>query len=289
MIPPKYADVMKPANDLFGKDFPIGVNKLEVKSKAANGTNFTVNGTRNISSGGITAELTAKTSNLLKNTTITEKLNTSNVFTLELESENSFAKGLKVDAAGSVSLVAGGKGPSLKSNVFFKQDNIHFHLNSDLLNGPVVSSNAILSQNGVLAGAEISYDFAKAQLKSTNLLVGYAASDYNAVVQTSNSFNLVTAAVFQRIQPGVLETASRATVNLDQKAQNSFAKMEVGAKYNLDKTSFIKAKVASDGNMGLAYSQLLRPGVTALFAASANLNNLTESKNTIGFSLTFSA
>ncbi|OMJ16280.1 Mitochondrial outer membrane protein porin [Smittium culicis] len=287
MIPPKYADVMKPANDMFGKDFPIGVDKLEVKTKAANGTAFTVTGSRSSATGGINAEFTAKTSNLLKNLTITDKINTNNQFTVELESDNAFAKGLKIDAASVISLAGDGKAPSLKSNLFFKQDNLHFHLSSDLLNGPVVSSNAIVAQNGFLVGAEVSYDFAKANVKASNLLVGYAASDYNAVIQTSNTFNNVTAAVFQRIRPGVLDTASRATVNLNQKADAAFAKMEVAAKYSLDKTSFVKAKVASDGNLGLAYSQIIRPGVTALFAASANLGNLPESKNLVGFSLTF--
>jgi hypothetical protein len=37
MIPPKYGDIGKSANDLLGKDFPFGQVKLEVKTTAANG------------------------------------------------------------------------------------------------------------------------------------------------------------------------------------------------------------------------------------------------------------
>ena len=36
-IPPKYSDIGKSCADLFNKDYPIGVAKLEVKTTASNG------------------------------------------------------------------------------------------------------------------------------------------------------------------------------------------------------------------------------------------------------------
>ncbi len=36
-IPATYSDIGKSASDLFGKDFPVGVFKLESKSTAPNG------------------------------------------------------------------------------------------------------------------------------------------------------------------------------------------------------------------------------------------------------------
>ncbi|PVU98160.1 hypothetical protein BB559_001749 [Furculomyces boomerangus] len=282
MIPPKYSDVCKPSNDLLGKDYPIGIDKLEIKSKSSNGTEFNVNGARNVDSGAINGEFSIKFSEPKYNLKITDKLNTSNMFTTEIESDNYFGKGLKIDAVGSASLVSAKR--SLRSNIFYKQDNIFAHVSADILNGPTVTSDLVVSQNGFMAGAEFGYDVGKSALKSTNILFGYAGFDYNAVVNSSNSFNTITATVYQRVKPGVLETSFRAVCNLDK--ENS-VKAEVGTKYNLDKTAFIKAKIGNEGKLGLAYSQEIRQGVTALVAAQVDVNNLAENKHKLGFSLLF--
>ena len=60
VAPPKYADIGKSVNDLLSKDYPVGYSKLEVKTTAANGVNFTVAGNQDSKSGAIAAELKTK-------------------------------------------------------------------------------------------------------------------------------------------------------------------------------------------------------------------------------------
>ena len=48
MAPPSYADIGKQARDVFGKGYHFGLVKLEVKSKSANGIEFTAGGNSTI-------------------------------------------------------------------------------------------------------------------------------------------------------------------------------------------------------------------------------------------------
>jgi voltage-dependent anion channel protein 2 len=36
-VPPSFSDIGKPANDLLGKDYPVGTAKLEVNTTTSNG------------------------------------------------------------------------------------------------------------------------------------------------------------------------------------------------------------------------------------------------------------
>lgn len=60
MIPPKFSEIGKSASDLLSKDIPVGVTKLEVKTTASGGMQFSVNGNQDAKSGAITAELKQK-------------------------------------------------------------------------------------------------------------------------------------------------------------------------------------------------------------------------------------
>jgi voltage-dependent anion channel protein 2 len=81
VVPVKFGDIGKAANDLLGKDYPVGQVKLEVKTFATNGVvsiaftksfvasmlncscfvqNFTVNGNKDNKSGAIFGELKTK-------------------------------------------------------------------------------------------------------------------------------------------------------------------------------------------------------------------------------------
>jgi voltage-dependent anion channel protein 2 len=42
-IPPSFSDIGKPANDLLGKDYPVGTAKLEVNTTTSNGIVLAIN------------------------------------------------------------------------------------------------------------------------------------------------------------------------------------------------------------------------------------------------------
>ncbi|KAK5668772.1 Mitochondrial porin [Batrachochytrium dendrobatidis] len=59
-VPPNFSDIGKSANDLLGKDYPVGSAKLEVNTTTPNGIKFTVTGNKDNKSGLIGSDLKAK-------------------------------------------------------------------------------------------------------------------------------------------------------------------------------------------------------------------------------------
>lgn len=74
----------------------------------------------------------------------------------------------------------------------------------------------------------------------------------------------------------------------DKKSSANVA-IEVGTKYNLDKSSFLKAKVNNAGILGLGFSQTLRDGVKLGLGGSFDTARLNENVHKLGFSLTLEA
>ncbi|OMH81778.1 Voltage-dependent anion-selective channel protein 2 [Zancudomyces culisetae] len=284
MIPPKYSDVLKPVNDLIGKDFPTGFEKLEIKTKTSNGVKFTVSGTRNQSNGIINGEISGKYFDAPRNVTYTETFNTGSMYSLQIESENNFAKGLKVEVKGSASINSTKHG--LESSAQYKCDDVFATLNSVMVGkAPHVSSSLVMHRGGFLVGTEMRMNPAARQLETVDALVGYTAPDFRAAVQTRGTFSFLTAAFHQNVTPGVLEVAARSTYDLKNSDKNVTA--EVAAKYNLDNTTFVKARINNNGHMGLSYSQSLRPGVTAVVGALVDVNGLGENNHKLGAHITF--
>ncbi|KAJ1912626.1 Mitochondrial porin [Mycoemilia scoparia] len=288
MIPPKYADVIKPVKDLFGKDYPVGFTKLEVKTKSVTGVNFTVNGAQDIKSGAILGELKAKYTDNANGLVITDSWNTKQVVSLQVEAENNLAKGLKLDVLGTSTLDASKY--SLSSNIQYKQDNIFSTARFDLLNGPAVTADVTVSRQGVIAGAEIGYDLVNGAVTKTNTTLAYAGPDYVTALQLNDAFGTLSASFYQRVSSQV-EAGARATYDLKKggEAKENNVVAEVGAKYSLDKSANVKAKVNNFGILGLSFTQALRPGVSLTLASLVDTTRFGENAHKLGASLTFEA
>ncbi|KAJ1674707.1 Mitochondrial porin, partial [Spiromyces aspiralis] len=224
MIPPKYSDVLKPINDLFGKDYPVGVAKLEVKTKTVTGVNFTVNGAQDLKSGAIVGELKTKYADSASGLVFTESWNTKQLVTAQVEAENNLAKGLKLDVIGSSTLDASKY--ALASNIQYKQDNIFTTAKFDLLNGPALTADVTVSRQGAIAGAEIGYNLVNGTVSKTNTTFAYAGPDYIAAVQVNDAFGVLSASFYQRVSAQV-EAGARAIYDL--KKPEGSAKEQVSA------------------------------------------------------------
>ena len=86
--------------------------------------------------------------------------------------------------------------------------------------------------------------------------------------------------IFHDVRPGV---KAAATFGWQGDGATSLG---VAAKYNLDDTAFVKAKVDNKLNLGLAYVQTIRRGVTLGLSANLAANNLTSGGHQLGVSLT---
>ncbi|TPX32768.1 hypothetical protein SeMB42_g07578 [Synchytrium endobioticum] len=275
-----YSDIGKSASDLLSKDFPIGSAKLEISSLASNGAKFTVLGSKDNKTNAIAGEFKSKYTVKPQGLTLTEAWTTGNVLSVDVESADFFAKGLKLNLATAVLPASGQR--NAKFNAEYRQSHFYSRTFCDLTR-PTITEDVVVAHDGILAGGEFSYDIAGRKISRYNAALGYIGPDYAVSLHASNAFGSFTAAYFHKVRSD-LEVGAKATWN---RGTDSTVAIEAGSKWVLDRESFIKAKVDSTGRLGLGYSQLLRPGVKLGLGASFDTAGVKADAHKMGVSLTF--
>lgn len=231
--------------------------------------------------------------------TLTQTWNTLNALDTKIEINDTIAKGLKAEILGSFAPATQKKGA--KVNLHFKQPNFHGRAFFDLLKGPTATVDAVIGQDGFLAGATAGYDVQKAAITSYSAAVGYAAPTYSAAITASDNLSVFSASYYHKVNSQV-EAGAKAT--WDSKNTNSVG-LEVASKYRLDPLSFAKvtrlhvasfwflltqglqAKINDRGVAAVAYNVVLRPGATLGLGASFDTQKLEQATHKIGTSFIF--
>ncbi|KAJ3288600.1 Mitochondrial porin [Borealophlyctis nickersoniae] len=278
-VPPAFSDLGKQTNDLLGKDFPVGHAKLEINTTTPNGIKFTVIGAKDNKTGAIASELKTKYTDKLRGVTFTESWTTSNILSAQLELADSIAKGLKVDLNASLLPAKGTK--NARAGVEYKQDYIFTRTAVDLFRGPTLHGDAVVGNEGFLAGGEVAYDVADARVTKYNAAFGYVAPEYNVTLNALNAFSTFSASYFHRVNRDV-EAGAKATW---AKASDT-VHVEVGTKYVLDRDAFLKAKIDNRGQLGLGYTQVLRQGIKLSLGGLFDTTRLHENVHKVGLALT---
>lgn len=169
--------------------------------------------------------------------TATQVWTTQNVLDTKLEFDNNITKGLKLEALGQFVPASGSYGA--KTNIFFKQPNLHARAFFDLLRGPTASVDVVIGQQGFLVGGEAGYDVQKAALTRYSMTVGYSHPVYSAAITASNNLSVFSAGYYQKVNSQV-EAGAKAT--WDSKSSSSSVGLEVASKYIIDPTSFMKVR-----------------------------------------------
>ncbi|ORZ34892.1 eukaryotic porin/Tom40 [Catenaria anguillulae PL171] len=283
MPPIVFSDIGKAASDLLGKDFPVGSIKLETKTTASNGVNFTVSGAKDNKTGGIAGELKTKYADKARGLTLTETWTTSNVLSAEVELADSLTKGLKLNLLGSLLPHAGTK--NAKVSLEYKQDALATRSSIDLFKGPIATADLALNHDGILFGAETAYDLASGNVTKYNFAFGYATREYAMALHAANKLDTFAGSYFHKVNKE-LEAGGRATWDRKSGANVS---LELAAKYALDKDAFVKAKIDNAGKLGLGYTQVLRPGVKASLGGVFDTTRLGENVHKVGMSIVLDA
>jgi voltage-dependent anion channel protein 2 len=168
--------------------------------------------------------------------TLTQSWNTVNALDTKIELNDTIAKGLKAELLGSFLPATQAKGAKL--NLHFKQANFHGRAFFDLLKGPTANVDAVIGQDGFLAGASAGYDVQKAAITNYSAAVGYATSGYTASITATNNLSVFAAAYYHKVNAQV-EAGAKAT--WDSKSGNQVG-LEVASKYRLDPLSFAKVR-----------------------------------------------
>ncbi|EPE36840.1 outer mitochondrial membrane protein porin [Glarea lozoyensis ATCC 20868] len=213
--------------------------------------------------------------------TVTQTWNTANALDTKIELKDALVKGLKAEVFGTFLPEKSAKGA--KFNLHFQQSNFHGRAFFDLLKGPTASVDAVIGQDGFLAGAAAGYDVQKAAITNYSAAIGYTNPLYTASVTATNNLSVFSAAYYHKVNSQV-EAGAKATY--DSKSGGPVG-LEVASKYRLDPVSFAKVKINDRGVAALAYNVLLRPGVTLGLGASLDTQKLDQATHKIGTSFTF--
>jgi len=268
---------------LLSKDFyHLSAAALEIKSNTPNNVAFKVTG-KSTHEGATSGLLEGKYTDKPTGLTLTQSWNTVNALDTKIELNDTIAKGLKAELLGS--FLPATQKYGAKVNLHFKQANFHGRAFFDLLKGPTANVDAVIGQDGFLAGASAGYDVQKAAITNYSAAIGYSAPQYTAAITAANNLSIFSASYYHKVNSQV-EAGAKAT--WDSKAGNQVG-LEVASKYRLDPVSFAKLKINDRGVAAVAYNVLLRPGVTLGLGASFDTQKLDQATHKIGTSFTFEA
>ncbi|XP_013401327.1 voltage-dependent anion-selective channel protein 2 [Lingula anatina] len=279
-VPPCFADLGKDARDVFSKKYNFGFFKIETSTKTKSNVEFKVEGSSNHDTGNVFGTFETKYKWADPGITVKEKWNTDNMLSTDITIEDQLLEGLKLTLDGSFAPVSGKKSAKIKAA--YKRDYINLNCDVDLgFAGPTVHGAAVLGYSGWLAGAQISFDTANSKLVKNTFAAGYKKDDFqiHTTVTDASEFG---GSLYQKISKD-LETA----VSLNWSSGTNTTRLNLGAAYTLDNGAKVRAKVNNLSQIGMAYSQELRDGVTLNLSSMIDAKNFNSGGHKVGLGLEF--
>ncbi|XP_002167561.1 voltage-dependent anion-selective channel protein 2 [Hydra vulgaris] len=282
MAPQKFDDLGKEARDLIQKNFHFGVFKLEAKTKAKNGVEFTAEGSHTTDTGNVAGSLETKFKYADYGLTFSEKWSTDNVIATTISIDNKIAQGVKVDFDTTFAPVTGKKSAKVKSA--YAHENLHATTDIDFdFAGPTVHGSAVFAYKGFHAGYQASFNSANSKLTSNNVCLAYKNGDLVIHSGVADASKFVGSVHHQ-----INEQLAAAALLRWTSGQNATS-FTVAAKYDIDKDTFLKTKINNDLHLGLSYVQKLRPGVQLTLSSLINAKSFEQGGHKLGLSLNFEA
>ncbi len=127
------------------------------------------------------------------------------------------------------------------------------------MNGPVVHNSVVFGHMGWLLGYQCSFDSAKSALTRNNCAVGYQANDFTLHTNVNDGTD-VGGSIYQKVNSQL-----GLGVSLSWSSVNNATRFALASKYQLDKYATVQAKVNNLSQIGLSYTQELRPGKTKIY------------------------
>lgn len=281
-IPPPYADLGKAARDIFNKGFGFGLVKLDVKTKSCSGVEFSTSGSSNTDTGKVSGTLETKYKWCEYGLTFTEKWNTDNTLGTEIAIEDQICQGLKLTFDTTFSPNTGKKSGKIKSA--YKRECINLGCDVDFdFAGPAIHGSAVFGYEGWLAGYQMTFDSAKSKLTRSNFAVGYRTGDFQLHTNVNNGTEF-GGSIYQKVCEDF-----DTSVNLAWTSGTNCTRFGIAAKYQLDPTASISAKVNNSSLIGVGYTQTLRPGVKLTLSALVDGKSFNAGGHKLGLALELEA
>jgi len=280
--PPSYGDLGKSARDTFGKGYGFGFVKLDCKTTTSSGVEFSTSGSSNNETGKVNGELETTYKWSEYGLTFKEKWNTDNTLASEIKIEDQIAKGLSLTFDTMFSPSTGKKSGQIKTS--YKMDYLNVGAEVDLnFAGPTVHGAAVLGYEGWVAGYQMSFDTAKSKLTRSNFALGYKTGDFQLHTNVNDGTEF-GGSIYQKVNNN-LETG----VNLAWTAGSNNTRFGLAAKYTIDSKSSFRAKVNNSSQIGLGYTQEVRPGVKVTLSTLLDGKNFNQGGHKLGLGLDLEA
>ncbi len=197
MAPPSFVDLGKNARDLLTKTYSefddhfygyepfsaivvsildFGLIKLDSTTKSG-ALEFKTAANHDQSNKQFTGGVDIKYDCKKYGLTVTEKWTTRGYLSTDIAVENQLVEGSKVSLDTGMDLATGKRSANLKSS--FKNDKVHFNIDSTVHTAPVVSLAGVVRHQDWLGGVKLSVDTSKANKVPTHhLVLGYSNPNY---------------------------------------------------------------------------------------------------------------
>ncbi|XP_028331662.1 uncharacterized protein LOC114481240 isoform X12 [Gouania willdenowi] len=277
-VPPSFADLGKSAKDIFNKGYGYGMMNLDVKTKSSEGAEFKTSGSMNMDTNRVTGTQENQYKWPQHGLTFTEKWTTENTFGAGVCVEDKIAKGLKLSFDTMFSPNTGKTSNLLKTA--YKREYLNAGLDVDLdFAGPTLHGAAVGGYKGWLGGCQMTYDSAKSKMTQGNISLGYK-TEYTQIHTNIEDGKGFFGSIYQKVNDK-LETA----MNMGWRHDSNTTSFGIAAKYQLDSSAFISAKVNNSGLLGLGYTQSLRPGIKLTLSALLDGKNINAGGHKLGLGL----
>ncbi|XP_019516295.1 PREDICTED: voltage-dependent anion-selective channel protein 2-like isoform X2 [Hipposideros armiger] len=201
---------------------------------------------------------------------------------VKLDVKTKSCSGVEFSTSGSSNTDTGKKSGKIKSS--YKRECINLGCDVDFdFAGPAIRGSAVFGYEGWLAGYQMTFDSAKSKLTRNNFAVGYRTGDFQLHTNVNDGTEF-GGSIYQKVCED-LDTS----VNLAWTSGTNCTRFGIAAKYKLDPTASISAKVNNSSLIGVGYTQTLRPGVKLTLSALVDGKSINAGGHKLGLALELEA
>ncbi|KAL1530388.1 hypothetical protein AB1Y20_001295 [Prymnesium parvum] len=276
-----FKDIGKACSDLLTKDYKVGKNTVEVKSKTSNGVTFTPSATNSNGkiagslaakyefAGGISSEVTLLTSGVVEATVEGSPVKDVTI-TLDCARPDSTKPGLLSSA---------------KCTVDYKKESFTTKAAYDIYPGLLACAGSY-AYDALTFGLSADYSTKKGAFTKYAGACQFVQPDFSIIGKLAASVGkspTYTGMYYHKVSSD-MQVGAELSHETGKEVGLAF-----GGMYKADKDTTVKAKVDGDGMLFCSYKQKLSPLATMTLAAQVNTVNLSDNKHQYGFILNITA
>lgn len=279
MAPTKFKDVSKSSSDLLNNDYLFMAQKLKLKTKSANGVEFTTEGTLK-GSKGVSGKLSASFAPFEGIKINKLCVTTAGRFQTEASLTNAM-DGVKITVKAEE---GADQPPAGELCVDYSNSNTVVNTSVDVcdVNGPTLYGAATFSYDNFLVGGEARYSTGfdssdgAAALVDYNAVAQYNGGDFTASVQTKKKASAVSLNLHQNYSKDV---------QLATEYNHSAKLLTLGGLYKLDGSTKLQGKLNSKGVVSANAIQVIGQGVKLISSVELDAKNFAGDSHKFGLQL----